>query len=319
MESSPTEPRWTSLIVDVSEEHKEAICHLLWTRGAQGISEDHPGLHFSEGNELYVTDEWEVPEPPNPTDSVQLTAWFEAGDWLRAVAAEVETLGARLSSEPFTVRTEEAPETDWNASWKKGWEVTPLTDRVFVVPEWLDPPELAEGQHILTLDPGMAFGTGTHETTMICAELLQQEIALRPGLPLLDVGTGTGILALAGLLLGASVATGVDTDATAVRVAEDTAEKNHLSGRFTACCGSADFSDDRWPLVLGNLLAPLIITLAASLAARTSEDGLLIVSGLLTTQAESVTAALTGVGMFLTGRVDRNEWSGLCFRWTPTA
>ena len=319
MESSPTEPRWTSLIVDVSEECKEAICDLLWTRGAQGISEDHPGLHFTEGNTLYVTDEWEVPEPSNPTGTVQLTAWFEAKDSFATLAAEVEALAATLSSAPIAVRTETAPDTDWNASWKKGWEVTPLTDRVFVVPEWLDPPELTEGQHVLTLDPGMAFGTGTHETTMICAELLQEEVTLRPGLPVLDVGTGTGILALAGLLLGASTATGVDTDAAAVRVAQETAEKNHLTDRFTARCGSADFSDERWPLVLGNLLAPLIITLADELAARTSEDGLLIVSGLLTTQAESVVTALTGAGMSLTGRRDRNEWSGLCFRWTPAA
>jgi len=319
MESSQTEPRWTSLIIDVSEEHKEALCDLLWTRGAQGISEDHPGLHFTEGNELYVTDEWEVPEPLNPTGSVLLTAWFEAGDSLAALVSEVKTLAASLGDASPTVRTEEAPETDWNASWKKGWEVTPLTDRIFVVPEWLAPPELTEGQHILTLDPGMAFGTGTHETTMLCAELLQDEIARRPGLPLLDVGTGTGILALTGLLLGASTATGVDTDPAAVRVAEDTAEKNQLTARFSARCGSADFSDDRWPLVLGNLLAPLIITLAEELAARTSEDGVLIVSGLLATQAESVVAAMTGAGMTLTERLDRNEWSGLCFRWSPAA
>jgi ribosomal protein L11 methyltransferase len=304
-----------SAVLDVSEDHKEAVCDLMWTRGAQGITEDHPGLHFSDDNALYVTDEWEVPEPKNPTGSVQLTAWFEAQESLNLLVRDLGVLWLRLGVVPPEVRIEGAPETDWNAAWKKGWEITPLTDRIFVVPEWLEPPELKEGQYVITLDPGMAFGTGTHETTIICAELLQQELAGRPGMRLLDVGTGTGILAIAGLLLGASSALGVDTDPAAVRVAQETAHKNGLADRFTARCGSADLTDERWPLVVGNLLAPLIITLADQLAARTSEDGLLIVSGLLVTQAKSVIAALEAEGMVLRSRLDRNEWSGLCFEW----
>jgi len=317
VESSPTEPRWLSLIVDVSEAHKEVVCDLLLSRGAQGISEDHPGLHFKDGNELYVTDEWEVPEPSNPTGTVRLTAWFEATESLEPLVTEVQALGERLGAGPLDVRTEDATDTDWNAVWKEGWEVTALTDRIFVVPEWLDPPELAPGQHILTLDPGMAFGTGTHETTIICAELLQRELARRPGLSLLDVGTGTGILAIAGLLLGAESALGVDTDPAAVQVAQDTATKNGVEHRFEVQCGSADLSDVRWPLVLGNLLAPLIIKIADQLAARTAQDGALIVSGLLTSQVATVSAALEEEGMVLDERLDRNEWSGLRFIWDP--
>lgn len=314
MDSSPTDPLWISLVVDVDEDHKEAICDFLLSRGAQGITEDHPGLHFADGNELYVTDEWEVPEPENPTGRVRVTAWFEDLETPDVLAKEVAQHGHSQGAVDLAVEVQSVPLQDWNAVWKEGWEVTHLTERILVVPEWLETPTLTERQLAVVLDPGMAFGTGTHETTMLCAELLQSELEQRPGISLFDVGTGTGILAVAGLLLGASSAVGCDTDPAAVQVATETAEKNGVSDRFEAVEGSADSEDATWPLVVGNLLAPLIKKIGHQLAARTAQDGALIVSGLLTRQVDEVRAALEAEGMEMTTRIDRNEWSALRFR-----
>jgi len=314
MDSSPTDPLWTSLVVDVDEGQKESICDFLLSRGAQGITEDHPGLHFADGNELYVTDEWEVPEPDNPSGRVRLTAWFEDLKTPEVLAKEVTLHGQSQGAVDLAVEVENVPLQDWNALWKEGWKVTHLTERLLVVPEWLETPPLQENQRAIVLDPGMAFGTGTHETTMLCAELLQSELEQRPGISLFDVGTGTGILAVAGLLLGASSAVGCDTDPAAVQVAVDTAQKNGVSDRFEAVEGSADSETGTWPLVVGNLLAPLIKKIGDQLAARTAPDGALIVSGLLTRQVEEVRVALEAEGMEMTARIDRNEWSALRFR-----
>ena len=313
MESSPTDTRWLSLVLDVAEAHKEGICDFLWSHGAQGITEDHPGLHFADGNELYVTDEWQVPEPKNPTGQVQITAWFEGLQHIDLLTSDLVSYGRSQGTGDLTIRVEAVPDQDWNSIWKERWQITRLTQRLLIVPEWLDAPALEADEHVLRLDPGMAFGTGTHETTILCAELLEKEVEKNPGLSILDVGTGTGILAVAGLLLGASRAVGCDTDPAAVRVSTETAEKNGVADRFSAYEGSAGANAERWPLVLGNLLAPLIKKIAADLAARTAEDGALVVSGLLTRQVGEVCAALEAQGMRLTEQVDRNEWSGLRF------
>ena len=313
VESSPTEPSWTSVIVEAPEASAPLVCALLWSVGAQGVSEDHPGLHFDDDNELYVTDEWKVPEPANPTDVVTVTGWFEELVDRSLLEASLADLAERQGLPPLQPRYEGIVNQDWSALWKKGWTVTRFTDRILVVPEWLDVPALEPGEHALVLDPGMAFGTGTHETTRLCAELLQSELESRPNLSVFDVGTGTGILAVAALLLGATDATGCDTDPAALVVSTETAQRNGVADRFECYEGSADSTERRWPLVLGNLLAPLIKTISQDLADRTDEEGALIVSGLLTSQAEGVRESLEAVGMKQTDRLDRGDWSALRF------
>ena len=313
MGSSPSDTRWLALILSVSEGRKDGFAALLLQRGAQGLSEDHPGLHFEDGNELYVTDDWTVPEPANPTGRVELRAWFRDEDDPSALLEEATSWAAMLGEESFESRVEPVEDRDWNAAWKEQWDCTLLSPRLMVVPDWLEVPELEPGQRALRLDPGLAFGTGTHETTALCAEFVEETLATRPGCRVLDVGTGTGILAVAALLLGADEAVGVDTDPAAVEVARETAQKNGVLQRFVTQRGSADAVEGSWDLVLGNLLAPLIVRLAEPLAARTAPDGSLVVSGLLTHQAEGVIDSLGNQDMKLAERRDRGEWSALRF------
>ena len=130
VEFSPTESTWTSVQVEVSEASAPVFCDRLWSLGAEGVTEDHPGLHFAEGNELYVTDEWEVPEPENP-----ITGWFRELSDRTLIRASLAELADKEGLAEATTRFERVAEQDWSALWKEGWTVTRLTDRLLVVPE----------------------------------------------------------------------------------------------------------------------------------------------------------------------------------------
>ncbi|MEE2828928.1 MAG: 50S ribosomal protein L11 methyltransferase [Myxococcota bacterium] len=315
MGSSPTDAPWYALIMDVSEDRAEAFTDLAISHGAQGLSEDHPGLNFDEDPELYVSSGSGVPEGKNPTGRVRLTAIFPGDQDPESLLLAARTWSEHLEEEDFSVQLDRLEDRDWNAAWKEQWESSLLCPGVLVVPAWLELPELLPGQQALRINPGLAFGTGTHSSTILCAELAEKHLRQQPGARVLDVGTGTGILAIAALLLGASGALGLDTDEEAVAVANSTAQANGVSGRFDVQHGSIDLAEGTWDLVFGNLLAHVVIELAAPLSARVASGGSLVVSGILVPQADSVEEALAESGMVLAERRDDDEWTALRFVW----
>jgi ribosomal protein L11 methyltransferase len=297
------------LAVQVSEQGKEAASAVLWALGAQGVQEDHPGLHFpDDSGPLIERGIWELPEIVNPADTVLLQAFFEDVDDPDGLKAEA---GARLSEQgelaPVTSRAIE--DQDWSAAWKARWKAQALTDRLLVVPSWEPMPTLTDGQSAIVMDPGMAFGTGTHATTRGC--LVLAEDWLTGGERVLDVGTGTGILAFGALLLGAGSAVGVDTEHPAVVAAHDNAALNGLADRFEARRGSVDAVDGTWDLVFGNLLGPLLVRLAPALSARVAEGGTLIVSGLLVRQRTAVVDAFAPCGLSVVADRVEDGWVAL--------
>ena len=134
----------------------------------------------------------------------------------------------------YTVQTDLVDEEDWATAWKKYYFPTKIGERLVICPSW-ESYAPAPGETVLTMDPGMAFGTGTHETTRLCIQLLEE--AVTPGMDLLDIGTGSGILAIAALLFGARAAVGVDIDEVAVRVARENAKANGVGGRARFIAG----------------------------------------------------------------------------------
>jgi len=241
---------------------------------------------------------------------VLLQAWFP-GD------ADGEALRQKLAERLLELGEEHEPELrsvadeDWSASWKAGWVPVRLSPRLWAVPSWLDAPPLAPGEVALSIDPGMAFGTGTHATTAGCMALADRWLASRAGATVLDVGTGTGLLAFGALALGASRALGVDPDPAAVEASVANAAANGLGDRFEARLGSTDAAPGRWDLVFANLLAPLLERLAAELAAAVAPGGALLVSGLLERQGPSVLAAFAAQGLVEAERVADGGWLAL--------
>jgi len=178
------------------------------------------------------------------------------------------------------------------------------------VPSWLDEP-IGPDEVALRLDPGMAFGTGLHPTTRACLTLLQEISSMPP--VVLDVGSGSGILALAALRLGAERTVCYDTDPLAVEATLANAAANGLADRVTAHLGSlpASPTSDPYPLVLANLVAAVLIDLAGALAVHTAQGGTLLASGIIESRANEVLAALTAAGFVLDTRLDDGEWTSL--------
>lgn len=299
---------WIELRTVLDEERRDEVSGLLLDLGATGIQEVHGGL-LSSGDGPVVAERWEEGERPSPDGRIELLAWFPGEE---DVADLLRELLRRGGGEGSVRRIEDQ---DWNEEWKRTWKPGRLCERVLVVPSWEEVPPLAGGDVALRLDPGLAFGTGTHATTRACAELLDGICERRGIRRLLDVGTGTGILAIAALLLGAERAIGVDTDALAVESARENAARNGVEGRFDVLHGGIEEAPaGSFDVVVANLLAGLLVEIAGGLVGRAGPEGVVIVSGLLTAQTQEVVDAFLAVGAGLEGRVDQDGWVALVFR-----
>jgi ribosomal protein L11 methyltransferase len=207
---------------------------------------------------------------------------------------------------PLGVR--EVDDVDWTQAWRQHY-VAQRIGRVVIVPSWATEP-IAAGEVAVILDPGMAFGTGLHPTTRGCLALLQ-ELSPMPA-TVLDVGCGSGILALAALRLGAERAVAVDTDEHAVQATIDNAARNGVLESVHASLETlAPRPRERYGLVVANLVAAVLIDLAPRLADHLAPDGRLIAGGIIEPRAEEVIAAMSAAGLRVAERRDHGEWVSL--------
>lgn len=181
-------------------------------------------------------------------------------------------------------------EEDWINNWKKYFKPIPVGERLLVRPMWEEEYDAGD-RVVLHLEPGLAFGTGTHETTRLCMELLEKYI--EPNDTLLDMGCGSGILSVAGLLLGAESAVGVDIDALAVKTAIANAEVNGVSDKFTGICGNlAEKVSGKFDVVVANIVADIVILLTQDAPRFMNPDTIYIMSGIIDTREDDVLACL---------------------------
>jgi len=239
-------------------------------------------------------DSWEI------TDLVAGDpAWVTVKGWL---ADEGDVEGARLQLEnrlaeirELGLGTIEAPayawvqEEDWANAWKAYFRPTRVGERLVIIPSWEEYP-LQPQDLPLYLDPGMAFGTGTHPTTSLCLRRL--EAVVRPGMRVLDVGTGSGILAIAAARLGAAPVIGIDIDPVAVRVAKENAERNGVAVDVRA--GTLNqVEPDECDLVIANIIASVIIDILPDVASRMKKGGKFLASGIIAEKKQAVADAMT--------------------------
>ena len=223
--------------------------------------------------------------------------------------ALLEDVFSGLSSAEVHVQSIE--EEDWGRSWRKHYTAVEVGEQLVIRPSWESP--TAGDRLEVVIDPSMAFGTGTHFTTVGCLEALEDALGPRAGATVLDLGTGTGILAIAAVKLGAGATVAVDTDAEAVVVAARNLEINGVQAGIDVRHGELDAVDGRFDVVLANILAPVLCDLAADLAAHLRPGGTLIVSGLLVDQEDDVRSALAGAGLQVRTRRSDGEWVALDF------
>ncbi len=210
-------------------------------------------------------------------------------------------------------------EYDWAHSWQKYYRPLAVGERLYIVPEWeRDTAAIPDGTTRLLMNPGLTFGTGSHASTQLCLEGIQE--VLQPGERVLDLGCGSGILAVAALCLGASWATGVDIDPKAVDVAYENAALNDigrdkcrfLAGNVLADKGLVEeLAQEKSGLVLANIVADVIIPLAPVVPRLLSKEGTFLCSGIIDTRADEVAGALAQSGLTVIRRREKNGWVAL--------
>ena len=223
-----------------------------------------------------------------------------------------ETLGAlKLTVQPL-------PDTDWSESWKENYPPQPVGEKLIVLPYWLADTD-ESGRIPVILDPGLTFGTGAHPSTRMVMANMEKMVS--PGASCLDLGSGSGILSIAALRLGADRAVGVDIDPKAEDIARENAAYNGFRGpEFTALTGNVlsdkalmeKLTSSRYDLVLVNIVADVIIALAPVLPGLLDENSTLILSGILDTRLSDVKAALQSAGLTLTQICEEEEWRCIC-------
>jgi ribosomal protein L11 methyltransferase len=302
--------RWKSFTVEVRREAIDAVIHFLMDRGALGMAYDEQ-LLGSSGDPADP-----VPEPPEVT---RLTAYFpwDTDLWnLKQLFLDfLPVLTESFGETPASFRdATEITDSGWAEKWKEHFHARKVGRRIVIKPSW-EEIQPGSGDVVLTVDPGQAFGTGTHETTRMCLRLIEDVFDLSPApRAVLDVGTGTGVLGIAAARLGAERVLAVDTDPVAVEVAERNAALNGVSGVFRSEGTTLAAIDERFDLVLGNLIAEILIDLAADLVARCTAAGHLVLSGILREKTDWVTEEFARHGATHVAQASEGQWTALLLR-----
>lgn len=212
---------------------------------------------------------------------------------------------------PYTITTANCAQEDWINNWKQYFHPIPVGSKLLIRPTW-EEAENAGGRTVLHLEPGLAFGTGTHETTRLCLELLEDYV--QSGCEVLDVGCGSGILSVAALLLGARRAVGVDIDELAVKTAVENARINGVEDRFTAICGNlTEKVTGRYQVVVANIVADIIVSLTRDIPAYLEPGAVYLMSGIIDTREQDVCDALAP-HFEIVGRRCERGWVALAAR-----
>jgi ribosomal protein L11 methyltransferase len=280
---------WTEIALLVPDFLKDAVTGELSEVGAAGLWED---------------------EGPS-TGGVRLVAYFENPPELDTLRTVLQPIFQREGLDLPELKSASVKDQDWGEQWKKHWASFPLGRRFFVVPSWSDS-ICPDDREPIYIDPGQAFGTGTHETTQLTLEAM--EVWMEPRKIVLDLGTGSGILAIAAKLLGARAVHGCDTDPVAVAVARENFERNSAPS-IGMMCGSIDaIAGKSVGFLLCNLTAEAISELLPDIQRAMRPQAIAVFSGLLTSQSRDIRLKAGPLGLIVLQERTRGEWCALVMR-----
>ena len=298
---------YTEVTISTTTQGSELISDLLMRLGAAGTQ---------------ILDRADLPDPSKPTanwelmdqsvidampEDVQVKAWFDETALNQVIGPLREQLALLKAPElgTLSLTLQGVREEDWAENWKQYYKPFRIGEHMVVKPTW-EPWDAQAGDLIIEIDPGMAFGTGTHETTAMCVGLIEKYYQ---GGSLLDVGTGSGILAIAAARLGAKGIVAVDIDPDAVKVAKENVAHNGLESAIEVRKGDLlQGLSQRFDFAVANILAPVICMLAAPLKAHLTEGGRFICSGIIAEAEADVNAALLDAGYLIDEIQHKGDW-----------
>lgn len=301
--------QWIEVNVAVTHEAVEAVADMLTSIGSKGVAIEDPQLI----NDLRNSGTWElcdIPEQEN-TEVVTVSAYYADDEKLEKRLAEIDEqlalIEERIGKYRFgNTRFRKVSEQDWANEWKQYFHVTHVGKSFVIKPSWEEyAPK--EGEHVIEIDPGMAFGTGTHHTTNMMMERLEKVIT--PDSTVFDVGTGSGILAIAAAMLGAKSVKAVDIDAVAVRVAKENVADNGLSEQIEVREGDLlHGTEGKADVIIANIIADIVIMLLQDIPQKLNDDGVLLASGIIEERMPDVEAAAQAQGLYVDAVDHRGGW-----------
>lgn len=312
--------QWTELTIRTASEGIDLLCAELTQQGFDSLMIDdetqfHAFLREAQAYWDYVDESLEK----RMTGLSQVRLYLpedgaqEAMERLRALLRLLPQKYPSCDLGPLTVRLENVPDEDWENGWKKNYRPLSVGARLLVVPEWMTVDD-TQGRLPVILDLGMTFGTGEHDSTRMCMEKL--ETLVRGGERVADLGSGSGILSVAALRLGAASAVAVDIDPAAEHISAHNAARNGFaSDRFTSMTGDVvtdralmERLGDGYDIVCANIVAGVLVRLAPSAARLLRPEGRLVCSGILLSRETEVHDALTAAGLAIVDRAQSDQW-----------
>ncbi len=302
--------RWKSFTIEARREAVDALSYFFTTHGALGMAYDE---------QLFGPNGDPADPLPAPGDPTKLTAYFPWDADLHVVKKEfldflpvlAESFGSPTGE---FVEATEITDYGWAETWKEHFKPSRLGRWITVKPSW-ETYAASPDEVVLTIDPGQAFGTGTHETTKMCLRFIE-DVFDAPAAPrtVLDIGTGTGILGIAAAMLGAERVLGIDVDPKAVETAGENGRINGVAGRFESAVTPLSRIEGTFDLVVGNVLAEILADLKDEVGARCAPGGALVLSGILAEKSDWVAQEYAEAGWVLAGRRQEGQWSALLLR-----
>jgi ribosomal protein L11 methyltransferase len=246
-------------------------------------------------------------------DGPMLRCYIGSARWSPEMREEVQSVINRMTPSNSSASPQVAVNTIENKNWNEEWEKTikpiQVTDRIVIKPTW-HKYVTTPGQIVITIDPKMSFGTGYHETTRLVLRLMEKHVDA--GMSVLDVGTGTGVLAIAGVSLGATSAVGVDVDEWSFDNAVENVMLNHVQDQVRIIHGElSSVPEGKFDMIVANIQLNVIVPLLSEMKERLSAAGVMILSGLLLPDREQIVSALASLGLKVCEEIKENEWIAL--------
>lgn len=303
--------QWLELSVSADQEAAESVGELLARYGYNSGVVIEPAWmpNDAEPGEASTYQ----PYHNDPARPITLRTYLPLDEHAEETRQQIEQalwyLGQLRPVGALTVRT--LQEQDWANAWKEHYTIQHIGDHTVIVPSWLAY-DAQPGDVVLHLDPGMAFGTGLHHTTRLCLRLVEQ--MLGPAMTVLDVGTGSGILAIAVAKQGAARVLAIDNDPVAVEVARQNVAHNGVDEIVQVACATLEHPDTHYDLILANIIAGVLIGLAEVLVAALHPAGTLVLSGIILEREDEVVHAFAAAGLHQHQRHQEGEWLALVYR-----
>lgn len=308
MEQMPM--KWSEISIETTNEAVEPISNILHENGASGVViEDVIDLtkeREDQFGEIYALNPNDFPE-----DGVIIKAYLLKNDSIETVIETIKQQIALLTTYeidigPNQVSTVDVQEEDWATAWKQYYHPVKISETFTIVPTW-EQYEVSENEKIIELDPGMAFGTGTHPTTFMCIQALERTV--KKDDVVIDVGTGSGVLSIAAALLDAKKVVGVDLDEVAVKSATDNVALNHVQSKVEIVHGDLlQGSKDPVDVIVANILAEVILLFVDDAAKKVKKGGYFITSGIIVQKKDAVQEALANAGFMIEEVMQEEDW-----------